>query len=139
KGARTVIAEPDGRVAINCSGNHGLGSGGHGDALAGMLGALLAQGYPPRDAARLGVFLHGYAADRVAARTGEIGMLASDVIDELPAATAALAALARGGRRPVPGACATTAARRSSPRRGRRRPPRRACRRSRARSPRRSH
>ncbi len=95
KGARTIIAEPDGRVAINCSGNPGLGSGGTGDVLAGILGGLLAQGYPAPDAARLGVFLHGYAADRVAARRGIVGLLASDVIEELPAATAALAALAR--------------------------------------------
>ena len=93
KGARTVIAEPDGRVAINCSGNPGLGSGGTGDVLAGILGGLLAQGYAPGVAARLGVFLHGYAADRVAARRGTIGLLASDVIEELPAATGALAAL----------------------------------------------
>ncbi len=92
KGARTVIADPDGRVAINCSGNPGLGSGGTGDVLAGILGGLLAQGYPAPDAARLGVFLHGHAADRVAARRGMIGLLASDVIEELPAATAALAA-----------------------------------------------
>ncbi|MBI3769035.1 MAG: NAD(P)H-hydrate dehydratase [Deltaproteobacteria bacterium] len=91
KGARTVVAEPDGRVAINCSGNAGLGSGGTGDVLAGVIGGLLAQGYPAADAARLGVFLHGYAADRVAARRGMIGLLASDVIEELPAATAALA------------------------------------------------
>jgi NAD(P)H-hydrate epimerase len=95
KGARTIIAEPDGRVAVNCSGNPGLGSGGTGDVLAGVLGGLLAQGYPPRDAARLGVFLHGFAADRVADRRGTTGLLASDVIDELPAATAALASRAR--------------------------------------------
>jgi NAD(P)H-hydrate epimerase len=94
KGARTVVAEPDGRVAINCSGNPGLGSGGTGDVLSGVIGGLLAQGYPPGDAARLGVFLHGYAADRVAARRGTVGLLASDVIEELPAATAALADMA---------------------------------------------
>ena len=94
KGARTVVAEPDGRVAINCSGNPGLGSGGTGDVLSGILGGLLAQGYAPAEAARLGVFLHGYAADRVAARRGMVGMVASDVIEELPSATAALAAIA---------------------------------------------
>jgi NAD(P)H-hydrate epimerase len=92
KGARTVIAEPNGRIAINCSGNPGLGSGGTGDVLAGILGGLLAQGYPAPVAARLGVFLHGDAADRVADRRGMVGLLASDVIEELPAATAALAA-----------------------------------------------
>jgi NAD(P)H-hydrate epimerase len=91
KGARTIIAEPDGRLAINCSGNPGLASGGTGDVLAGVIGGLLAQRYPAGEAARLGVFLHGYAADRVAARRGMIGLLASDVIEELPAATAALA------------------------------------------------
>ncbi len=98
KGARTIVAEPDGRIAINTSGNPGLGSGGTGDALAGILGALLAQGYPAPDAARLGVFLHGYAADRVATARGMVGMLASDVIEELPAATAALAAMAGSSR-----------------------------------------
>jgi len=97
KGARTIIAEPGGRAAINCSGNPGLGSGGTGDVLAGIIGGLLAQGYPPADAARLGVFLHGHAADRIAARRGMIGLLASDVIEELPAATAELAALATVG------------------------------------------
>ncbi len=94
KGARTVTANPDGKVWINLSGNPGLGSGGTGDVLAGMLGGLLAQGYPPDDAAPLGVFLHGFAADRIAARRGMVGMLASDLIEELPAATAALAAAA---------------------------------------------
>jgi NAD(P)H-hydrate epimerase len=94
KGARTVVAEPDGRVGINCSGNAGLASGGTGDVLAGILGGLLAQGYSPADAARLGVFLHGYAADRVASRRGMIGLLASDVIEELPAAIAALQTVA---------------------------------------------
>ncbi len=92
KGARTVTAEPDGRVGINLSGNAGLASGGTGDVLLGMIGSLLAQGYPAADAAWLGVFLHGHAADQVARARGTTGLLASDVIDALPAATAALAA-----------------------------------------------
>jgi NAD(P)H-hydrate epimerase len=96
KGARTVTAEPDGRVWINASGNPGLASGGTGDVLAGVIGGLLAQGYPVAEAARLGVFLHGWAADRVAARRGMVGMLASDLIEELPATTAALAATLPG-------------------------------------------
>jgi len=62
--------------------------------LAGIVGGLLAQGYAPAVAARLGVFLHGFAADRVVARRGMIGLLASDVIEELPAATAALSTVA---------------------------------------------
>jgi ADP-dependent NAD(P)H-hydrate dehydratase / NAD(P)H-hydrate epimerase len=61
-----------------------------GDALSGMLGALLGQGMPPLEALALGAFLHGYAADRVAARLGGIGYLAGDVIDELPRSLDAL-------------------------------------------------
>jgi hydroxyethylthiazole kinase-like uncharacterized protein yjeF len=92
KGARTITAAPDGRAWINLSGNAGLASGGTGDVLAGMIGSLLAQAHPPDEAARLGVFLHGMAADRVAGRRGMIGLVASDLIEELPATAAALAA-----------------------------------------------
>lgn len=84
KGARTVIAAPDGRVAINGSGNPGMASGGMGDVLTGILASLLGQGYEPFDACRLGVFIHGYAADLVAADKGEIGMSAVDVQEKLP-------------------------------------------------------
>jgi len=91
KGARTVTADPDGRVAINLSGNAGLASGGSGDVLLGIIGSLLAQGYPASEAAQLGVFLHGWAADRVALARGQVGLLASDLIEDLPAATASLA------------------------------------------------
>jgi len=94
KGARTVTAAPDGRVWINLSGNAGLAAGGTGDVLAGMIGALLAQGYAPTDAAVLGVFLHGYAADRIAERRGMIGLVASDLVEELPPTMHALLALA---------------------------------------------
>jgi NAD(P)H-hydrate epimerase len=90
KGARTVVAAPDGEAWINPTGNPGMATGGMGDVLAGMLGALLAQGLDTRAAARLGAFLHGEAADRVATRRGMIGMLAGDVIEELPPAIAAL-------------------------------------------------
>ena len=65
KGARTVTAFPDGRVRINGSGNPGMASGGMGDVLTGVIGALLAQGLPAEDAAALGVYLHGRAADRL--------------------------------------------------------------------------
>ncbi|ABB32112.1 carbohydrate kinase, YjeF related protein [Geobacter metallireducens RCH3] len=84
KGARTVIAAPDGRVAINGSGNPGMASGGMGDVLTGILASLLGQGYEPFDACRLGVFIHGHAADLVAADKGEIGMSAVDVQERLP-------------------------------------------------------
>jgi NAD(P)H-hydrate epimerase len=84
KGAGTVIATPEGELAINGSGNPGMASGGMGDLLTGVLAALLAQGYPPFEACRLGVFIHGRAADMVAADKGEIGMTALDVQEQLP-------------------------------------------------------
>lgn len=99
KGARTAIAAPDGRVWINPTGNPGMATGGMGDVLAGMLAGLLAQRLSVPDALRLGVFLHGLAADRVKAARGEIGMIASDVVEELPAALKDLAA-----RKESPGA-----------------------------------
>jgi NAD(P)H-hydrate epimerase len=84
KGARTIIAAPDGDVAICPTGNPGMASAGTGDVLAGLLGGLLAQGLAPFDAAVLGAFAHGAAGDAVAARRGEMGLLAGDLIDELP-------------------------------------------------------
>jgi hydroxyethylthiazole kinase-like uncharacterized protein yjeF len=84
KGARTVIAAPDGRIAINGSGNPGMASGGMGDVLTGVLVALLGQGHDPFPACKLGVFLHGFAADLVAAEKGEIGMSATDLQERLP-------------------------------------------------------
>jgi NAD(P)H-hydrate epimerase len=90
KGARTVIAAPGGEVAISPTGNPGMASGGMGDALSGLIGALLAQRLGAFDAARLAVFAHGAAADAVAARRGEAGLLARDVIEELPPTLAGL-------------------------------------------------
>jgi len=91
KGHRTIVASPDGRASINASGNPGLATAGTGDVLTGVVGALLARGLEPRDAARAAVFLHGAAGDRAAAEIGPDGMIASDVVDRLPAAIAALA------------------------------------------------
>jgi len=98
KGARTVIAAPDDRACINATGNPGMASGGMGDVLTGVIGALCAQGLPASDAAALGVFVHGAAAD-IAARAlgGEIGIIASDVIDGLPRAIAETQSAAYGG------------------------------------------
>ncbi len=84
KGARTIIASPDGSAAINGSGNPGMASGGMGDVLTGIIVSLLGQGYAAWDACRLGVFLHGFAADMVAEKKGEIGINASDVLEKLP-------------------------------------------------------
>ena len=95
KGARTIVASPDSGTAISPTGNPGMASGGMGDVLAGVVGALLAQGLDPFDAAVLGVFAHGAAGDAVAGRRGEVGLLASDLVDELPPTLAALQTAAR--------------------------------------------
>jgi NAD(P)H-hydrate epimerase len=90
KGARTVIGTPAGRVFINPTGNPGMASGGMGDVLAGMLAAFLGQGLSPEDAMKLGVYLHGFVGDRVAVERGQIGLIASDIIEGLPPGMRAL-------------------------------------------------
>jgi len=84
KGAATVIAAPDGRLAVNASGNPGMASGGMGDVLTGVVTALLAQGYEPFAACCLAVYCHGAAADMVAHDKGVIGLVATDVQEMLP-------------------------------------------------------
>jgi NAD(P)H-hydrate epimerase len=93
KGARTVIATAEGKVFVNPTGNPGMASGGMGDVLAGMLAALLGQGFSPEDAMRLGVFLHGFVGDRAAEEKGPIGIIASDIIEGLPSGMRALSAM----------------------------------------------
>jgi NAD(P)H-hydrate epimerase len=94
KGARTVIAAPDGRHCRAPFENPGLATGGTGDVLAGTIGALLAQGLTPYDAARLGVYLHGTAGDAVRERLGDAGMLAGDLPLEITLARKRLATVA---------------------------------------------
>jgi hydroxyethylthiazole kinase-like uncharacterized protein yjeF len=84
KGARTVIASPDGRVAINLSGTPALAKAGSGDVLTGILGAFLAMGLAPWDASLLAVHLHGRCGDLVAGRLGVHGLLASDLVEAIP-------------------------------------------------------
>ncbi len=84
KGVRTIIAAPDGRVNINSSGNDALASGGSGDVLTGLIGGLLAQGLDAFSAASLGAWLHGRAAELVAAECGSAGAIASDLLPQLP-------------------------------------------------------
>jgi hydroxyethylthiazole kinase-like uncharacterized protein yjeF len=80
KGAGSIIARPDGEVAINTTGNPGLATGGTGDVLAGLAGTLLSQGWPAWEAALAGTWLHGAAADRlVAGGAGPIGLTAGEL------------------------------------------------------------
>ncbi len=90
KGARTVTACPDGRIWINASGHAGMASGGMGDVLTGLIGGLLAQGMTAAAAAALGTFLHGLAGDCLRDRYGDAGLLAGDLLRELPAARTSL-------------------------------------------------
>ncbi len=85
KGARTVVADPDGPAAIIPTGNPGMATGGTGDVLAGLLGALLAGGMRPREAARVAAWVHGRAGDIAASRHGERGMVAGDLAEAIGA------------------------------------------------------
>jgi NAD(P)H-hydrate epimerase len=92
KGAPTVTAAPDGRAEVNPTGNPGMATAGMGDVLTGALVALIAQGLPPFDAARLAVHAHGLAGDLAAAEIGPLGLAAGDVAERLPRALARIAA-----------------------------------------------
>ena len=83
KGAGTVIAAPDGRAWINETGHSGLASGGTGDLLTGIIAGFLTQQWPIETAVRLGVWLHGAAADAVAQEEGTTGLLATDLLPHL--------------------------------------------------------
>jgi len=83
KGARTVVAAPDGRLARAPFENPALASAGTGDVLAGAVAGLLAQGMAPFEAACLAVYLHGAAGEQISARLGDSGLLASDLPVEM--------------------------------------------------------
>jgi NAD(P)H-hydrate epimerase len=93
KGAHTIIARPDGEALVSPFANALLATAGTGDVLAGTIGGLLAQGLEPFEAAGLGVYLHGAAAELLSEDYGESGLLAS----ELGAAIAKVAARLRRG------------------------------------------
>jgi NAD(P)H-hydrate epimerase len=90
KGQRTLIADPAGRAAINPTGNPGMATGGTGDVLAGIAGALLARGTDAWTAATSAVFVHGAAGDEAARSLGEESLTASDLVAALPAVLRAL-------------------------------------------------
>ncbi len=86
KGVPTIIAVPEGNLFINTTGNPGMATAGAGDVLTGIIASLLGQGLNPADASALGVFIHGMAGDKAAANSGEYSLIASDLINALPAA-----------------------------------------------------
>ncbi|OKL40984.1 bifunctional ADP-dependent NAD(P)H-hydrate dehydratase/NAD(P)H-hydrate epimerase [Pontibacter flavimaris] len=86
KGSHTAVGTPEGKVYFNTTGNPGLATGGTGDVLTGIITALVGQQYTLEEACRIGVFVHGLAADLALQTIGEISMTASDVIDSLPSA-----------------------------------------------------
>lgn len=83
KGANTAVILPNGEIHFNSTGNPGMATGGTGDVLTGIITSLLAQKYPPADAAILGVYQHGLAGDRAAESRGQTALIASDVIEHL--------------------------------------------------------
>jgi ADP-dependent NAD(P)H-hydrate dehydratase len=85
KGHATVVTDGD-RVYINPTGNPGMATGGTGDVLAGLIGALIAQGLEVFAAAQLGVYLHGLAGDQARDAFGASPLIASDLLDYLPGA-----------------------------------------------------
>jgi hydroxyethylthiazole kinase-like uncharacterized protein yjeF len=92
KGACTIIIEPGGRTRINWQANPALASAGTGDVLAGMIAGLLAQHVRPFDAASAAVYLHTAASELVSAEIGETGLLASDLLAQIPRAISKLRA-----------------------------------------------
>jgi len=84
KGAYTVVATPGGQSKISPVANPGLASAGTGDVLSGVIAGLLAQGLNPADSAACGVYLHAEAGEKVKGKLGDAGMIASDLLPELP-------------------------------------------------------
>ncbi|NQZ99759.1 MAG: NAD(P)H-hydrate dehydratase [Myxococcales bacterium] len=102
KGASSVIADPSGELVVNPTGGPALSTGGTGDVLLGMVTALLAQGVPGFEAAALGAYWHGAAADALAQVRGGSGLLAGDLLDELPRTAERLREAVRGLGRAAP-------------------------------------
>ena len=86
KGAYSAIITPEGKCYFNQTGNPGMATGGSGDVLTGVILALLAQGYPAEDAAKIGTYIHGLAGDIAQKKQGMIGLIASDIVTCLPTA-----------------------------------------------------
>jgi NAD(P)H-hydrate epimerase len=83
KGAGTVVTNGQ-KVYVNRTGNPGMATAGSGDVLTGVMAALLGQGLSSFDSAVLAVYIHGLAGDIAAERTGQISLIATDIIQSLP-------------------------------------------------------
>jgi len=99
KGAPTIVAGPLGEIYINSTGNPGMATAGSGDVLGGIIAALAGQGNSPLDAAINGVYVHGRAGDIAREQIGEMGMIAGDLLQRVPAALKSLSAAANAGRK----------------------------------------
>ena len=86
KGHYSALCLPDGKVVFNSTGNSGMATAGTGDVLTGVITGLLARGYHQREACQLGMYLHGLAGDLAMREKGKESLMASDVIEKLPAA-----------------------------------------------------
>jgi NAD(P)H-hydrate epimerase len=84
KGFQSLIADPEGHVNVNPTGNPGMATGGMGDVLGGMIAALLARGIDSFNAAVAGVYLHGFAGDMLKDEMGDIGLTAADLAERIP-------------------------------------------------------
>lgn len=99
KGNKTVVTGPESPIFINPTGNPGLASGGTGDVLAGLVASFLAQGLTSDNAAFCGAFIHGLAADQIADNKGAMGMIAGDLLEEIPVVINNLLTLEERGRK----------------------------------------
>jgi NAD(P)H-hydrate repair Nnr-like enzyme with NAD(P)H-hydrate dehydratase domain len=86
KGAYSTIITPTGKCFFNPTGNPGMATAGSGDVLTGIILALLAQGYPAEECAKIGTFVHGLAGDCACKKLGTISLTAGDIISHLPMA-----------------------------------------------------
>lgn len=86
KGAYSAIVTPSGKCYFNPTGNPGMATAGSGDVLTGVILSLLAQGYTAEEAAKIGTYIHGLAGDFAQKKNGMIGLIAGDIVDNLPTA-----------------------------------------------------
>jgi len=84
KGHRTIVADPTGQIYVNGTGNPGMAKGGTGDVLTGIMTGLAAQKIKPWSAACAATYLHGLAGDLAAKEKGQVSMIASDIIEQIP-------------------------------------------------------